>query len=235
MNRNDTDGNANNADVFTLGNFGTNVAVSTAEQQLEIQNGNPANTDTINFGSGAYAITDAVHVAPASHSYVNTAANGAGLAIAANIPTQQPWAEIANAIAGDTLQFKGDTVQNTFNIGPQTFATGIAMALANTGSTRTQFSTLREIRTSLTMRARSNVSISAADALVEIIGHRFQRRYHRPRWCTLAYTRDLTLSRGDRPRLGAAGRDKQYQQRGLRFHCRRSSTVTGQLKTRRIL
>ncbi len=31
----------NNADVYTLGNFGTNVGVTTTEQQLEIQNDQP--------------------------------------------------------------------------------------------------------------------------------------------------------------------------------------------------
>jgi hypothetical protein len=158
----------NNPDIYTLGNFGTNVAVSTAEQQLEIQNGNPANTDTINFGSGAYAITDAVHVAPASHSYVNTAANGAGL-IAANIPTQQPWAEIANAIAGDTLQFKGDSVQNTFNIGLQTFATGIAMALANPQHTATVF-TFAGSTFIFDHAGTSSMNVSPTDALVQLVG-----------------------------------------------------------------
>ncbi|MGA7533557.1 MAG: hypothetical protein WBW27_16915, partial [Pseudolabrys sp.] len=65
----------NNADVYTLGNFGTNVGVTSTEQQLEIQNDNPANTGTVKFGSGAYLITDAPHPS-GTHSYIQTSANG---------------------------------------------------------------------------------------------------------------------------------------------------------------
>ena len=80
--------NTNNADVYTLGNFGTNLGTPATEQQLTIENTNPANTATIKFGSGAYIIADELHPA-GTHSYVQTAANGAGLA---NLSTASQWA-----------------------------------------------------------------------------------------------------------------------------------------------
>src|SRR5208337_796487 len=112
------------ADAFTLGNFGTDNAGATpftTSQHLTMFNGNAANTATISFGSGAYDITD-----PGAHgvfAYVNTAPNGAGLV--KGFPALQQWADINNAIAGDTLLFKGDTVQNLFQVaGAVTIATG---------------------------------------------------------------------------------------------------------------
>ena len=57
-----------NNDVFTLGNFGTSNTNTSpggaqwdTEQHLVIENTNANNTDTIQWGSGAYDITDALH------------------------------------------------------------------------------------------------------------------------------------------------------------------------------
>ena len=170
VNRNDANGNGpNNAGVFTLGNFGTDNQATTTEQQLTITNGNPANVATINFGSGAYLIADA---APHGvYNYVNTAANGAGLA--SGLPTLQQWADISNAQAGDTLLFKGDTVQNLFQVpGAVTIATGIADALAQAPHTATFFNDAAG-DTFVYDRVGTGANIAPGDAMVEIVGVAF--------------------------------------------------------------
>ena len=143
--------NTNNADVYTLGNFGTNLGTPATEQQLTIENTNPANTDTIKFGSGAYLITDELHPA-GTHSYVQTAANGAGLA---NLSTASQWALIVNLHGGpnsDTLTFATDNVQTFVNSGAAaSIAMGIANALTTAAHTASEFES-GEIRTSLTTR-----------------------------------------------------------------------------------
>jgi hypothetical protein len=75
-------GGGSYADVYTLGNYGTDNGFFGTQnidlvQMLEISGG--AGNDTINFGSGAYIIEDAFPSA-ASRNYIQTAANGAGLA-----------------------------------------------------------------------------------------------------------------------------------------------------------
>ena len=158
----------NNADVYTLGNFGTNVGVSTTEQQLEIQNTNPANTATINFGSGAYIINDELHPA-GTHSYVQTAANGAGLA---NLSTASQWAVIMNlhgAPNSDTLKFATDNVQTFVNSGA---APSIAMGIANALTTAPHTASEFEVggNTFIFDHADNSASLTAADAMVQLVG-----------------------------------------------------------------
>jgi len=158
----------NNADVYTLGNFGTNVGVSTAEQQLQIQNGNPANTDTINFGSGAYVITDAPHP-NGTHSYVQTAANGTGLA---NVGTASQWAIIVKlhgAPNSDTLTFATDNVKTFVNSGAApSIAMGIANALTTAAHTASEFEF--NGNTFIFDHADNSASLTAADAMVQLVG-----------------------------------------------------------------
>ena len=158
----------NNADVFTLGNFGTNLGAPTTEQHLTIDNGNPANTGTINFGSGAYLITDAPHPA-GTHSYVQTAANGAGLA---NLSTASQWAIIDNlhgAPNSDTLKFATDNVQTFVNSGAApSIAMGIANALTTAAHTASEF----EVggNTFIFDHADTSALLTAADAMVQLVG-----------------------------------------------------------------
>jgi hypothetical protein len=168
VNRNDTDGNgSNNADVYTLGNFGTNNGAPTTEQQLTITNGNAANVATINFGSGAYMITD-----PGAHgvyNYVNTAANGAGLA--SGLPTLQQWGIINGDLNGDTLLFKGDSVQNIVNIAAAvgSVAAGIMDGLARAQHTVTAFN-FGGNTYFFDHAGTSTINVSPTDALVEVTG-----------------------------------------------------------------
>ena len=123
-------------DTYTLGNFGTDNASVTERQSLTIKDTQPGNVDTINFGSGAYAITDALHTA--NHGYVNTAPDGAGLI--AGFPAAQQWAQISFANLGDTLTFNGNTVQQIINGGPMaSLQAGINAALANPQNSATAF------------------------------------------------------------------------------------------------
>jgi hypothetical protein len=166
-----------NNDVFTLGNFGTNLIGAnpfTTAQHLVIENGNINNTDTINFGSGAYDITDALHSTVNPHSYVNTAPDGAGLA--AGFPAAEQWAEIANANSAvlparaDTLTFKGDTVQNSFNAGlVGSIAAGIADGLANPAHSATAFH-LGGNTFVFDHAGTSAINVSPTDSLVEFVG-----------------------------------------------------------------
>ena len=158
----------NNADVYTLGNFGTNVGVTSTEQQLEIQNDNPANTGTIKFGSGAYLITDAPHPS-GTHSYIQTSANGAGLA---NVGTASQWAIIVNLHGGpnsDTLTFTGDSVQTFVNSGPvASIASGIAGALTTSAHTVSEFEF--NGNTFIFDHADGSALLTAADAMVQLVG-----------------------------------------------------------------
>ena len=128
-------------DIYTLGNFGTNAVGATpfsTAQHLVIENTNTNNGGTINFGSGAYDITDSPHAATNSpHTYVNTAPNGAGLIAGFTPGTLEPWAEITNAhaaaVGGDNLMFK-NAITNTFNLGAQaSVGAGITAAIAANG------------------------------------------------------------------------------------------------------
>jgi hypothetical protein len=157
-----------NADVYTLGNFGTYVGVPTAEQQLTIENDNPANTATINFGSGAYLITDALHPA-GTHSYVQTAANGAGLA---HLSTASQWAIIINlhgAPNSDTLTFATDNVKAFVNSGA---APSIAMGIANGLTTAAHTASEFEVggNTFIFDHADNSATLTAADAMVQLVG-----------------------------------------------------------------
>lgn len=160
--------NTNNADVYTLGNFGTNLGTPATEQQLTIENTNPANTDTIKFGSGAYLITDELHPA-GTHSYVQTAANGAGLA---NLSTASQWAMIVNlhgAPNSDSLTFAKDNVQTFVNSGAApSIAMGIANALTTAAHTASEF----EVggNTFIFDHADNSASLTAADAMVQLVG-----------------------------------------------------------------
>ena len=160
--------NTNNADVYTLGNFGTNLGTPATEQQLTIENTNPANTDTIKFGSGAYLITDELHPA-GTHSYVQTAANGAGLA---NLSTASQWAMIVNlhgAPNSDSLTFATDNVQTFVNSGAApSIAMGIANALTTAAHTASNSSS-GEIRI-IFDHADNSASLTAADAMVQLVG-----------------------------------------------------------------
>jgi hypothetical protein len=170
-------GSGVNNDVFTLGNFGTNNTqgggTNATQQQLSIFNTNVNNTDTIRFGSGAYDIFDAAHGATINpHHYVNTAPDGAGLI--SGFPTTSQWAEIHNAraapVVGDTMQFLGDTVQNTFNIGAVgSVAAGIAAGLGNAQHSATVFN-LGGNTYIFDHAGTSAISVAAADSLVEFVG-----------------------------------------------------------------
>ena len=139
----------------------------TAEQQLTITNTNPANVATINFGSGAYTITD-----PGAHgvyNYVNTAANGAGLA--SGLPTLQQWGIINGDLDGDTLLFKGDSVQNIVNIAAAvgSVAAGIMDGLAGAQHTVTAFN-FGGNTYFFDHAGTSTINVSPTDALVEVTG-----------------------------------------------------------------
>src|SRR5262249_54958391 len=126
-----------NADVYTLGNFGTDINTAGKFQMLTISDAAATNVDTIKFGSGAYQITYAPHMITAHHSYVNTAPNGAGLA---NLNASSQWALIINTAPGDTILFKGDSVQTLINSGAApSIAIGIANGLATAAHTASEF------------------------------------------------------------------------------------------------
>ena len=165
-------GSGVNNDVFTLGNFGTNNLVAANSQELIITNGNANNTDTINFGSGAYQIFDAPHAGTNNpHAYVNTAPNGAGLA--SGLPGLEQWADIHNSASGDTLQFKGGAVQNTINFGVVgSIQAGINDGLAQAPDDATVFHFAGNTFV-FDHVGTSNVNISASDAMVELVGVNF--------------------------------------------------------------
>jgi hypothetical protein len=92
------DGSGNNADVYTLGNFGTNLEAIGKFQALLVSN-EPApgplpenNSATYNFGSGAYVIVDSFN--NGGHTYNDTAANGAALNTLTAADTVAPFAMI---------------------------------------------------------------------------------------------------------------------------------------------
>ena len=168
------------ADVFTLGNFGTdngffsNGNANGLFQQLEIGSHNP---DTINFGSGAYVITtNADNIGATSHNYVQTTANGAGLA---NLNTGAQWAIINNVHGGgnsDTLTFKADNVQTFANLGDlggsasaiSGIAAGIGEALNTSAHTVVEFTF--KGNTFIFDHADSSFALTPADAMVELTG-----------------------------------------------------------------
>ena len=167
------------ADVFTLGNFGTDNGFfsngnESLFQQLEIGSNNP---DTINFGSGAYGITtNADNIGASSHNYVQTTANGAGLA---DLNTGAQWAIINNVHGGgnsDTLTFKADNVQTFANLGDlggsasaiSGIAAGIGEALNTSAHTVVEFTF--KGNTFIFDHADNSFALTAADAMVEITG-----------------------------------------------------------------
>jgi hypothetical protein len=162
-------GSGVNNDVFSLGNFGSNNLVAGDFQELIITNGNANNTDTINFGSGAYQIFDAPHAGTINpHTYVNTAPNGAGLA--SGLPGAEQWADIHNAASGDFLTFKGDTVQNTFNFGGVgSIAAGIADGLSEAPHSASTFH-FAGATFVFDHVGSSTVNIAPSDAMVELVG-----------------------------------------------------------------
>jgi hypothetical protein len=178
------DRDTNNAfnDVYTLGNFGTDNgffgSVNNAlVQQLGIGNGNSDNTFTFNFGSGAYIFTSlAANPGAASHNYIQTAANGAGLA---NLNTGAQWAIINNAHGGgnsDTLTFQSDSVQKFVNLGDlggstsaiSGIAAGIGEALNTSAHTVVEFTF--KGNTFIFDHADDSFALTAADAMVELTG-----------------------------------------------------------------
>ena len=176
-------GSGVNNDVFTLGNFGSNLLTGGENQTLTIENGNINNAGTINFGSGAYFINDAVHSNLHSHSYVNTAPNGAGLA--SGFPGAEQWAAISNAVAGDTLQFKGDSVENTFNLGTVgSIAAGIAASLTEPQHSDSTFQIMvgKGVFDTFVFdhAGTSTLNVSASDAMVELVGVNFHNAHTNP-------------------------------------------------------
>jgi hypothetical protein len=155
--------------VYTLGNFGTNNGVFVDAQRLVIFNDASNNTGTINFGSGAYIITDAAHPA-GSHGYVQTAANGAGLA---NLDTAAQWAIINNVHGGlnsDTLTFTADNVQTFVNLGAvNRIQDGIGNALGLQAHMAVEF-TVPAGNTFIFDHADSSFALTPADAMVELTG-----------------------------------------------------------------
>jgi hypothetical protein len=153
-----------NADVYTLGNFGTDINTAGKFQMLTISDAAATNVDTINFGSGAYEITDAPHAI--THNYVNTAANGGGLA---NLNTASQWALIINTAPGDTVLFKGDGVQTLINSGAApSIAIGIADGLATVAHTVFEFETGGN--TYYFDHADNSATINTADTLIAVTG-----------------------------------------------------------------
>ena len=159
-------GDTSNADVYTLGNFGGGQG--SLVQRLYIQYLAADNTDTINFGSGAYIITDAEHSA-ASHTYVQTAANGANLA---NLNLGVQWATIINAHGGtnsDTLTFKTDNVETFVNLGEvSSLQAGIGSALGTLAHKVVEFTFAGN--TFIFDHADSSFALTPADAMVELTG-----------------------------------------------------------------
>jgi hypothetical protein len=172
------------ADVYKLGNFGTDIGGVfnastgvTTSQHFTIANTNPLNTATIDFGSGAYSITDAVHTTN-PYNYVETAANGAGL-IAGNADnliagTAAQWARISGihvGATGDTLLFQSTpSSQPTVNLGPQgTVGVGIVVALTLTpAGTASTFDVGGN--TYVFNHADASATLTAADSMVEVTG-----------------------------------------------------------------
>ncbi len=158
-------GDAAPADVYTLGNFGTNNLVGADSQALTIEGAGGASTATINFGSGAYNISVPTH-AGGAYSFVDTAPNGAGLANSNSVAT---WAQIVGALTGDTLTFQPDQVQNVSSFGAvANLATGIADALQTAAHTASEFNFGGN--TYFFDHADASNAITAKDAMVEVAG-----------------------------------------------------------------
>jgi hypothetical protein len=205
----DRSGSGNQADVYTLGNFGSDLNTAGKFQVFTFVHQNafsapgvPAplnadqnNTATINFGSGAYFINDALHNAGINnvHNYVNTAANGTALG---TLNTAAPYALIESAFnggdivlnggsviqTGDTLQFKQDNVStvNATNLGgaggAASVEAGVATALATLGAHQAGFFTVAATApfgggdTFVFDHADASLTLTAADALVGFAG-----------------------------------------------------------------
>jgi hypothetical protein len=160
-------GATTNTDTYTLGNFGTDNTNPATSQKLTIVDTQPGFVDTISFGSGAYNIFDAPHMA--NHSYVNTAPDGA--ALAAGLIAQQ-WAAIFFTKAADTLTFNGNTVQQIFNDGPMaSVQAGINLALTHAQHSAAAFQVGGN--TFIFDHAGTGVNISPTDSLVELVGVAF--------------------------------------------------------------
>jgi hypothetical protein len=160
-----------NNDIYTLGNFGTDNGYFTSNednsQEFQVDNTNPGNVGTINFGSGAYEIT-----IPSTHgtwNYVQTAANGTGLisGLSATPTMLAQWADFIHAHNGDTLLFKTDSVQSLDDQGTKTVTAGITASLATPAHTASFFRDGGG-NTFVFDHADSNMTgITAADSLVE--------------------------------------------------------------------
>jgi len=168
-------GNTANNDVFTLGNFGTDLLTAGRFQTLTIDNANANNAGTVNFGSGAYDINVPTHTG-GNWAFVNTAPVGLGLNSLGSLPNaptgEAQWALIAGVVKGDTLQFQ-DNIQTAVN-GATAFATvtqGIAAANALlTPHTAYDF-TVTGVGNSFIYDDVSGVnSVTAADSLVAVTG-----------------------------------------------------------------
>ena len=148
--------------------------LTASSNKLEIDNEANDNTDTINFGSGAYIINDAARFWAASHNYVETAANGTGLANL-NIAAAQ-WSIINNTHGGgnsDTLTFKTDNVQTLVNLGE--VSVGFGQAGVASGSVRriaahTAVEFTFNGNTFIFDHADGSFALTAADAMVELTG-----------------------------------------------------------------
>src|SRR5271165_4131967 len=176
-------GVTNNNDVYTLGNgpahpgaglgslfnaaFPNTYGTGYQEFGIQYDNPTPSNAVTINFGSGAYFIYDNSAVEP-GHNYVNTAPNGANLA---NLNSTAIWAALANTNTGDTLLFKGDSVQTIDNAGAVgSLAAGLNIALAQAAHTVTAFNFGAGTDTVFFDHVDNSTNITAKDAMVEVTG-----------------------------------------------------------------
>jgi len=139
--------------------------VGADSQALTIEGAGGASTATINFGSGAYNISVPTHTGGA-YSFVDTAPNGAGLA---NSNSVAAWAQIVGVVAGDTLTFQPDQVQNISSFGAvANLATGIADALQTAAHTASEFNFGGN--TYFFDHADASNAITAKDAMVEVAG-----------------------------------------------------------------
>ncbi len=187
----DRSSSGNQADTFTLGNFGSDLTTGgkfqtfTFVHDTAVGSGvnDPLNTATFNFGSGAYSINDAPHTP--NHAYVNTAPNGTALGtLSGTSDTPAPFALIGTAggttsviTTGDTLLFKGDNV-STFDAtpiaDPGNVAAGVAAALLTLGAHEAGFFTPTTGAftgdTFVFDHANASLALSASDALVGFVG-----------------------------------------------------------------
>jgi len=164
-----------NNDVYTLGNFGTDLLTAGKFQTLTIENVNPNNTATIHFGSGADFINVPGHIG-GNYAFVNDTPVGLGLDTLGNLPNAPTgaaqWALITSVVKGDTLQFQ-DSIQNVSNVGPAfaTVSAGIAAANGNLlAHTAYDFHVTGIAASFIYDDASGTNSVTAADSLVAVTG-----------------------------------------------------------------